>query len=237
MKIACISDTHGKVFHDIVPECDILLHCGDISPMHDHSISFQKQWFQDTFIPDLKLVPAKHIVFIGGNHDFYLYETFKNNTEGDIKFNLPENVHYLRDNSVTIEGIKIHGTPWVHNLPNWGFNTPNEQFADNMYMNINRSPDILMTHGPAFGYCDTIKQYKLKDRLGHPVLLQHILRTSPQVVICGHIHSGNHNRELLYLDNGARTTSFFNVSLLDEGYNIAYKPKILKYKKGEIKWT
>ena len=236
MKIVCISDTHGKAFHDQIPDCDVLLHCGDICPVFDHSLSFQKQWVRDTFIPDLEKIPAKHIVFIGGNHDFYLYKLYEENRENEIKYNLPGKVHYLRDTSVTIDGLKIHGTPWVNNLPMWAFNSPTDKFANERFKSISKSVDILMTHGPAFGYCDTIKEHNETERLGHPILLEHIIRASPQIVVCGHIHSGNHERELLYLGNEKRKTSFFNVSLLNEQYKFAYKPRTLNYNKGEITW-
>jgi Icc-related predicted phosphoesterase len=235
MKIVAISDTHGKAFVDKIPECDILLHCGDISPVYDHSIHFQKQWFQDTFIPSLKNIPAKHIVFIGGNHDFYLFETYKNKTEKDIHNILPQNVHYLRDSSVTINKIKIHGTPWIPNLNNWAFYA-NDSQANEHFKLISKSVDILISHGPAFGFCDTILEYKETERLGSDPLLKNILRARPKVVLCGHIHSGNHNREIISTGN-KDSICFFNVSLLNEQYDFEYEPKIITINKGEYKWN
>jgi hypothetical protein len=48
-------------------------------------------------------LPYKHKIFIAGNHDDCLWD---GNIEG-----LPDNCHFLRYSSITINGIKFHGIP------------------------------------------------------------------------------------------------------------------------------
>lgn len=228
MKIVAISDTHGNIFHDKIPECDLLIHAGDICPVDNHSLYFQKQWVQDNFIPDLNLIPAKKIIFIAGNHDFYFQSLFKENLEDEFRSSLPQNVVYLRDNMVDVDGVQIFGSPWIINLRNWAFNLKNEQEELERYMHIPRDLDILVTHGPAKGYCDTILEYNRTERLGSSVLANEILEKKPKFVLSGHIHSANHNIEKMIGPdiNNPLDISLRCVSLLDESYSLHYEPYV-----------
>lgn len=54
VKIVGISDTHGFDFYGLVPECDILCICGDISPVEmPHDVASQRGWFRKRFIRNL----------------------------------------------------------------------------------------------------------------------------------------------------------------------------------------
>jgi Icc-related predicted phosphoesterase len=231
VKLVAISDTHGQLFHDKVPECDILIHCGDVSPARDHSIQFQKIWLYDNFISSLPLVPAKHIVFVGGNHDFYLYNLYKNKLEEELIEKLPSNVHYLRDSEITLEGIKIYGSPWVENLSNWAFNLNGENEKINTYSMIPEGLDILVSHAPAFKYCDTIMEYNDTENLGSKYLAVEVAKKKPKLVLTGHIHSGNHKIEnMIGKDiNNPDNIKFRCVSLLDESYSLHYEPFVFQY--------
>lgn len=228
MKIIAISDTHGEMFVNNIPECDILLHCGDISPVKDHSLIYQREWLFNSFIPKLSLIPAKNIVFIAGNHDYFLYHSSVNRKNHIIKEKLPKNVHYLCDESVDINGITIHGTPWSV-LPTWarkGFPVWNFAERDNVlantYVNIPLDLDILITHGPAYGFSDTIMEYNKLENLGSKSLTAALLKAKPKYVFSGHIHSANHNIQHLYHDAQDQATKLACVSLLDEGYQMNY---------------
>lgn len=230
MKIQVISDTHGKPFLDYVNDCDILLHCGDISPdpawngnwaqWKASVIDFQKKWF-DSFFDEMERVDAKHFVFIGGNHDFYLESLMLEDKEAEFKERAKNvrNIHYLRDDFIELEGIKIYGTPWVTNLKRWAFNRT-EFMLENTYSKIPQGLDILMTHAPAKGYCDTIMEYGLTEHLGSRSLIAVINDKCPKNVFNGHIHSGDHEP----VKHLIRDITFANVSLLDEKYEFKYKP-------------
>lgn len=238
MKIVIISDTHGQDFVDQIPECDILLHCGDISPdpkwtgdwnsFVNSVAEFQKNWIENTlikdFIPRIK-EKAKHFAFIAGNHDFYLESLMKDQAEVFFGSKLPENCHYLRDSSLEINGIKIWGTPWVTNLKRWAFNE-NEGKLIYKYANIPENLDILLSHSPARGYCDTIKEYGETEHLGSSSLKNIINVKHPKWVFNGHIHSGEHS---VTFANTNISTKFANVSLLDESYKFHYPPFVLNW--------
>ena len=227
MKIAATSDTHGLAFWEHIPECDVCILGGDISPTMDHSVSFQRQWLYGTFLPDLKKIPAKNIVFIAGNHDFYLYDLYKRYDEGELRSVLPPNIHYLRDSWVVIDGVKIYGTPWVVNLKKWAFNLKSRTDEMFTYDRIPNDVDILVSHAPAFKFCDTILEYNEFEPLGSMGLIQAIREKNPKVVLSGHIHSGNHEPE------GTWRTEFRCVSLLNEKYKISYTPYVFEYPKKE----
>jgi Icc-related predicted phosphoesterase len=83
------------------------------------------------------------------------------------------------------------------------------------WANIPDNTDILVTHGPAYGYVD--KVLGRYDNLGCELLIQRIKQIKPKIHVCGHIHSG---RNLLF-DNG---TLYINASVLNERYEYNYKP-------------
>lgn len=245
-KIVVISDTHGFSFADKIPECDILIHCGDISPVNlSHDFYTQQQWFLNTFVNELKLIPAKEIVFIAGNHDTYLHEI--NISDGNSKrINniLPNNCHYLCNESLNVFGLNIYGSPWVSkpswarkNSPVWNFSKTDDDLKD-IYFSIPFDLDILITHGPCFGFCDTILQFGSKERLGSKSLLNSVLKKQPKIVVNGHIHSANHKIETFVhnLDLNIKT-NFFCTSILDEDYNMRedIKPLILNFNDREFK--
>ena len=91
MRLLHISDTHGK--HQILkdlPEADFIVHTGDITEDGtEEEVKDFIEWFSG--------LSYAHKIFIAGNHDNCLYGA---NIEG-----LPDNVHYLCNDSITIDGI------------------------------------------------------------------------------------------------------------------------------------
>lgn len=249
MKVLAISDTHGYDFTNLIDECDLLLIGGDISPARlDHSFYMQQSWFDTNWIAQmdkLSLTKCKHIVFIGGNHDTYLGEMNISKKNDMIQAKLPSNVHYLCDSVVEIEGVKIYGSPWC-NLPSWARSGPpvwnfaktNSELRD-VYAKIPDDTDILLTHGPAFGFCDSILDEKIverntqlfgasESRLGSSALTERIVSgLKPKYVISGHIHSAQRNfayyKRLLNEDT-SKATKFACVSIMDEKYSPVLPP-------------
>lgn len=217
-KLVAISDTHGQ--QPEIPECDILVHCGDFSDMVDHGLAHQKAYFYDEFLPWLKSLPAKHIVTVAGNHDSWAHTLYLTDTEWKLREALPSHIHYLRDNSVTINGLVIYGTPWVPTLVNWAFYLPANE-AKVRYEMMPSGADIILSHGPPKGLCDSILEYGLTDPLGSQHLRDRIIETSPKYVFCGHIHSGKHEWEPVKMD---LRTHVRNVAVLDERYKMKYEP-------------
>lgn len=238
VKICAISDTHGNLPKDL-PSTDILLIGGDVCPAFDHSVSFQGQWIRGNLLPWMKGMISKkqfkHIVFIAGNHDFFFEDLMNIKKEDTFRKTLPKNVHYLRDSMIKLEGLKIWGSPWCNMFMHWAF-MKYEDGLDEIYSKIPEGVDILLSHGPAFGYGDCIEQVRHKKYSGDPIepkmehlgsksLLKHIDRCSPKLCLSGHIHSGNHN--LIQRVIGDQIVELACISILDEGYNPFYKPLII----------
>lgn len=253
MKIVAIGDIHGVDFADAVPFCDILLIAGDISPFKgDHGFYYQRGWFQDDFVVHhlpAYLEKAKHVVFVAGNHDTYLGESNISGNNGAVKKLLPKNVYYLCDELVEIKGVKIWGSPWViapkwaHiGPPVWNFAAGENQLKE-IYSHIPNDIDIVLSHGPAFGFCDVIQDDIINaynkemwnsnpDRLGSQSFRQRLVNgVKAKFVISGHIHSADHNYQVLKESIDLPGIKFACASVLNEQYEPGdYKPLVINWK-------
>lgn len=168
------ADLHGNL--PDVPECEILLIAGDVCPMTSHEPHHQRYWLRDQFSPWLRSIPAKHVVGIGGNHDFVLEK------EPWVARKLPWT--YLLDSAVEIDGLRVWGTPWVPNLRAWAFHG---EAGHSHFAGLPEGVDILLSHGPPKGYGDLVNGW---GPVGDEQLQGMIERQSPKHVVCGHIHEG-----------------------------------------------
>lgn len=211
-RIAAISDLHGK-FPEI-EECDILLICGDIVPLHYQSNTIATEsWYLSKFLPWCRDIKAKNVVFIAGNHEVafekieqYL-KTFFNNWK---QFN----IYYLNNETIEINGIKIFGTPYCKKFGNWAYmKSPEELTA--VFSEIPENIDILMSHdAPKLGNCGVITEgWNEGVDAGNVQLAQAIIDKKPKINVHGHIHSSP--RGPIQVNE---TTQVFNVSYLNEYY-------------------
>lgn len=208
MKICFLSDTHGQHRSKrlILPEADAICHTGDFSPRGktEDVVEFMR-WFTT--------LPYKYKIFIAGNHDWGLFD------HEDIMLEyLPENVTYLKDSSITIEGIKFYGTPWQPIFLDWAFNLTEEELV-HKYAMIPNDTDVLLTHCPPYGVLDTCL-YDGKIA-GSPSLLNRILEINPIVSAFGHIHE-QYGEISLY-----NNTTFVNGSVLNRRYELVNDPIIV----------
>lgn len=209
MRITTISDTHTKhmELNGFLPGGDILIHAGDISNRGSNiDIEDFCEWFDSIDNYNTK-------IFIAGNHDF----GFENRAEEISQIvNSYKWIHYLEDNWVTIDGIKIWGSPWQPEFYDWAFNLPRQGFElQDKWNGIDDDTDILITHGPAWGYVDRV--VGRSEHLGCELLTNRIMAFKPKIHICGHIHSGYG-----YTTNG--DTHFINAAVLDERYEFTQNP-------------
>ena len=214
MKITFISDTHGKHYkttQDLLPGGDMIIHAGDIS---NRGLITEIKDFMDWF----GQLPYKHKIFIAGNHDFG-FEAIRNSNEPGIKIH--PNVIYLKDESVTIDGIKIYGSPWQPWFHDWAFNLHRgEEIAEKWKM-IPDDVDILITHGPPHGILD--KTERLVNA-GCEELYKRVFEVKPKIHVFGHIHEGYGMREI-------DDVIFINASALDAHYLYSNKPIELEFNK------
>lgn len=211
MIITALSDTHGLLPPaQHLPVADLFIHAGDICPATNHAIGFQSNWLSHKFSKWLDKVPARYKIIIAGNHDWVWY---------DSKGMAPElNCHYLENNLIEIEGKRIWGSPWTPHFNDWAFNfRPDDRDqARCCWAMMPEKLDILITHGPPAGFCDTITD--TGDNLGCPELLAEIMRVRPKHHIFGHIHGGYGSCRSTW---GGYETEFHNVSVLNEQYSLA----------------
>ncbi len=184
VKIMATADLHGSL--PDIPVCDLLLVGGDVCPLEDHSLERQYEWLDTEFREWLLKVPAKRIVGIAGNHD-YVFEKMRPSVD---ELHLPWT--YLQDEEVTIDGLRIYGTPWVPNLPRWAFyGGPHSRVTMTKIENIPAGLDILMSHGPMDGYGDLSIFYgEPGEHVGCRNMASEMHRLSPKLFVCGHIHEG-----------------------------------------------
>lgn len=209
MKITFISDTHGKHHSPKlqVPESEIIIHAGDFTSMGklEEVVDFLK-WYGE--------LPHTHKVLIGGNHDFLL-------EKNSFLFQslLPDNITYLENESVEIEGIKIWGspiTPWFYD---WAFNRNRGEDIQRYWKQIPDDIDILVTHGPPYGQGDRTAR---GERAGCEDLLKKVLQIQPKYHVFGHIHEA-------YGITQNEHTTFINASCLNLSYQMVNAPVCIDF--------
>lgn len=163
MKILHISDTHGK--HQILkdlPNADVIVHTGDITEDGtEEEVKDFIEWFSG--------LPNAHKIFIAGNHDNCLYGA---NIEG-----LPDNVHYLCNDSVIIDGIKFYGVPMF-------LEDDLEGNFPELFSRIPDDTDVLLTHQPPLGILDEQDGINYGDN--H--LYKRVMDVRPKYHLFGHLH-------------------------------------------------
>jgi len=207
MKFVVISDTHGQHAGLKLPKGDVLMHAGDISSRgkRDEVLDFLN-WFKE--------LPHKYKIFIAGNHDFL----FEDLPEEEIKAMIPDNVIYLCDSGVSIENIKIWGSPVTPWFFDWAFNRQRGTEIAKHWNLIPNDTDILITHGPVF---DKLDRTIHGERVGCIDLLKKVEHLRPKIFICGHIHEAYGTQE----QNGIK---YINASVLDERYRLKNQPSVFE---------
>lgn len=222
MKIICIADMHSNIDGVTIPPCDILLIAGDAGPARiqpELSLGMQQAWFLGKFNRWLDKQPAKYEIIIPGNHDWI----FQIDPDSVVPY---LNCHYLMDSSITIEGLKIHGTPWQPVFNDWAFNAPEPLLAEK-FEKIDSDIDILLSHCPPLNVLDFVPGPKGGEHCGSSSLMDKILQVKPIYVIFGHIHEA-------YGKVKKDGITFINCSVLDGQYRMTNKPVVVEFVK-EIK--
>jgi len=203
LKIVALSDTHSRHRLLKLPKGDVLLHAGDVSYHGDkREIEDFLQWFGQ--------LPFAFKIFIAGNHDFF----FEREKLSAIKKMLPPTVHYLMDEEVSINGIKIWGSPYTPKFYRWAFNKQRGEPLAEQWKKIPADVDILLTHGPVYGILDLTPN---EQHAGDKDLLREVLCIKPKAHVCGHIHES-------YGMVKRHGIKFINACILNEAYELVHKP-------------
>lgn len=138
------------------------------------------------------------------------------------------NCTYLEDSSVTINGIKIYGTPWQPEFCKWAFNVPRGVQCLEKWNLIPNDVDILITHTPPLGHGDLCCS---GVRAGCVELLTTVQeRVKPRYHVFGHVHEG-------YGITSDGKIIYMNASTCDINYLPNNPPLVfdITLRKGEVK--
>ncbi|MBO4811731.1 MAG: metallophosphatase domain-containing protein [Prevotella sp.] len=201
MKILHLSDTHScHCKLSSLPKADVIVHSGDFtfSGSEEEAYDFMN-WFCD--------LPYKHKIFISGNHDVCMYGA--NGIEG-----LPDNVHYLCNSSVMIEGWKFYGIPmFIEDSRNGKL--------ESFIRNIPADTDILITHIPPKSICDLADYGKGLAHRGDASLAERL----ENLKISCHLFGHEHDAYGITMKDGVY---YSNASVMDSKYNLKNQPVIIE---------
>lgn len=229
MKILATSDLHGNLDDLNFEGIDIVVIAGDFAKMNGFGkwhLHDQKKWIYNKFISLCNKFPKIDFCVVPGNHDLCLDPKrilLHNDISLDIQW--PNNVHLLIDRYIEIKGLRIYGTPYVPIISHrWAFEAEHDELQKH-FSRIPNDIDILITHTPPHipnSSIDRSNQYGGIEAFGSSELAQAIYEKNPKYVFCGHIHSGIHD-EVIF-----EKSKIYNVSRVNEDYNIAYEPTIVE---------
>lgn len=223
VRIVATSDIHGSLPE--IPQCDLLLVAGDLSPIWcDRDDVAVREWFGEVFRPWIIGVPAKRVVAIAGNHDFWLEKLSGWAWMNQFVYDRAGKFIYINGQTTEFEGLKIWGSSFVPNLPGWAFHKNEERLA-NLYATIPGDVDIVMPHGPAKGILDDMAS-PLHPHVGSTAFREWLLSQTwgPKLVVSGHIHENYGWTKLPFRD-----TLFVCASYMDERYNPINPPIVIDW--------
>ena len=226
MRICAFSDMHGNLDFTI-EKCDLVLICGDIVPLKIQNNPIKSEaWFATQFIPWCMNLPCQKVLFVAGNHDFFLSQ------HGDrIRERLKDNpfVTYLACEAYEYEGVVIYGTPMCKPFGRWAF-MPSYEEQDRKYdrhLEAIGHIDIIMSHDAPYGVSDILLQkdclWADGSHIGNESLRRFVLKAKPKLMVKGHLHSCSREKEML------GETEVYTVSLLDEDYKMSYAPQYFDF--------
>lgn len=216
MRFVVLGCTHGMHERVTVPSGDVLIHTGDFS--HDNGRKSMR-----SFLAWFEYQPHAHKIFIGGNHDGAL-ELWPDLAKAMVKELAPSAI-YLQDSGCSIGDINLWGSPVSPSFCNWHFNRDRGEPIKRHWDMIPDKVDILITHGPAYGYLD-VSGFDL-EHVGCKDLLDAVRRVKPPYHLFSHIH--HHYGTCPIGHETGEVTTAINASICDEGYSPTRHPVIFYY--------
>lgn len=233
MRITSIADTHNQHNKLVIEETDCLIHAGDFTlDGNVEEVIYFLEWFKDQ--------PAKHKIFIAGNHEATLDEDHPmfNLSLKTVVSNLARQygIFYLENTGILIEGIHIYGTPWTPAFHHFGFGGERDIYVEgdkyrgtrllsSVYNQIPTNTNILICHGPP-------KDIQDVSRKGISCGSDEMIRTvhnlpNLKVFVNGHIH---HSAGTKVVQN----VLYINAAVLDDSYTLKFPPIVIDYKNDSI---
>lgn len=183
MKIVCISDTHSlhlKMTHPI-PDGDMIVHAGDFTNVGRFTeILHFRDWYGK--------LPHKNKLLICGNHEREVSE--ETQTVMNV-FNEAE-IDLIHDETIELDGVRFFGQPRTPEFFDWGWMYQRGAQAKKIWDQVPIETDVLLCHGPPFGYGDLCPDFNNRQgpqiHVGCGDQVEMLKRTQIPFVVCGHIH-------------------------------------------------
>ena len=217
MKIVAVSDTHSQYKESLLflPEGDVLVIAGDLTArgrLADFNAG--TKWLGRT--------KFEHKLLVAGNHDWCL---FREEEKGiALQMLKDNNITYLKDSGVTIDGVVFYGSPWSPKYQEWAFyKVRQSQELKEVWDKIPHDTDVLITHTPPYMIHDYSEMHH--EHAGCEVLARK-LTTLPRLKahFFGHMHEGYGNTGIHY-----------NVSMMDRHYKVVNPPTVVDVESGANK--
>jgi len=211
MKAWVISDTHGKHTFLTPPiDCDTIIVAGDFSNYRNKQKNIEEC---KDFYEWLDYLPFTNKIIVAGNHDTSLETAYGREVISQYNFT------YLENQDVTIDGIRIFGSPLTPTFgEGWAFNKSRGNLWE-YWKHIPDDTQILVTHGPPKGILDLSHDIDGKlEYCGDAALLRRVKQLPLlKYHIFGHLHNTEHGD----LNEGTRKlsalpTTFINASVLTD---------------------
>ena len=234
LHIVGISDLHGLPKHTYIPQCDVVTISGDFSELrYDRQVEQDGRlcdWITNKFIPWMIKLPCKRVIIMPGNHDFiterpWFMEWFNRKLKewddyyrgSNIGQPKPsEKIVYLCYSTYEYGGYTFYGCP-ASDIFNWAWST-NGDYTKYLVpegvdvMLVHQAPDYmnLGTSDNGMNFGSNLLMNALQE---HPENL-------PKLLLCGHIHTGNHKPIIwdIPYEDSMRSIMMTNVSTLNEDY-------------------
>lgn len=173
VRLVCVADTHCYEQSLVVPDGDLFIHAGDL-------LGYGTLAELEPVAAWLRGLPHAHKVVIAGNHDW----CFARAAAEARALLRAAGAIYLQDDEVTIDGVRLFGSPWQPEFGGWAFNLPRGPALADTWARIPAGLDVLVTHGPPQGYGDRVH----RGGVGCDDLLVALDRARPALHLFGHIH-------------------------------------------------
>lgn len=204
MDFLALGDTHARHQQIDLPPTPLVIFTGDALDLFS-AHSDEDLWTQLTAFASWLTARAQETIFVPGNHDTVF-------TLDPVRARaiLGPTVHVLIDESITIDGVKIYGSPWQPIfMPNHAFTLERGPALAEKWALIPADTDLLLTHGPAFGVGDFNGENLVGDSALSLTLLN---RVHPSLHLFGHIHGAWDTASI-------GPTNCVNVSSFDAAWN------------------
>ncbi|KAL6712412.1 hypothetical protein ACN47E_000289 [Coniothyrium glycines] len=223
VKFLIMSDTHGADLPAMLPECDVLLHCGDFT--EDGS----PRSISET-LGALRKIKAELKLVIAGNHEISLDQRYYQGEGGsladvqssqDMVKKGNHGITFLSEGTYTFTlksgaTFSIYASPYTPAYGSSAFQYPSGEdrfnpvsitpsWAKNVGTTnsiIPQDTDIIITHGPPKYILDTTADGR---SAGCEHLRRAVERVKPKLLCFGHVHAGYGAQRIEYGEHAGST--------------------------------